>query len=100
MIDILKIIESYNIDYDIYKHSVLKCTLYGKIQRLQWLHDNKYKLTLYDVEFCECPPWQRNLSDEYRKCSHCQYVSCHKLMDFAIKQKQHIIVKWLLKLKQ
>lgn len=89
-LDILKLIESYNIFYDKYLHSIMKCILYGNINRLKWLFQNKYPKTLFDKDCCYCdyPDWMDI-------CGHCHYASKHTLLDFAIKENQKKIIQFL-----
>lgn len=84
--DILQLIESYNISYDRYHHSSFKCILYGNINRLRWLFENKYPKTLFDKDVCYC---------DFQMCSHCLYASTHSLLDFASITDHKIIIKFL-----
>ncbi len=98
-LDILKIIESYNICYNKYLHSPMKCILYGNINRLNWLFQNKYPKTLFDKDCCYCnyPNWMDNCNypNWMDICSHCHYASKHTLLDFAIKENQKKIIQFL-----
>lgn len=93
--DILRIIESYNVDYDIYKHSPIKCISYGKLDRLKWLFKNKYSMTLFDIDYCYCDNEFRCLGADYPKCGHCQYSSTTTLLDYAKQNDNSGIIVWL-----
>ena len=90
--DILRIIESYNIHYNKYQHSPIKCILYGRLSRLEWLYKNKYLMTLYDKDLCYCdkPYWMyvQNTDVSLRTdlCGHCQVASTTKLSTFSKEQ--------------
>jgi hypothetical protein len=107
--DVLKKIQNYNLLYDHYRFSPIKCIINGKLKQLQWLEKNKYPLTLFDKEFCYCdrPYWMYRVGDISHGshtlnpdncCGHCYYVSITSLIDFAIKENQEKIIKWIEKL--
>lgn len=97
--DILRMIESYNVEYNMYKHSPIKCIYYGKLDRLKWLYNNKYHMTLFDIDYCYCENEFRYLGVDYLKCGHCQYANTTTLLDYAQQEKQLNISKWLEKTK-
>ncbi len=96
--DILKIIESYNIEYDMYKDTPMKCIYNGKIHRLKWLYENKYPMTLFDLDYCYCDNEFRCLGADYARCGHCQYARTTTLLDYAKQEKQTSISLWLRKI--
>jgi hypothetical protein len=107
--DVFRLIQSYNLYYDYYRFSTMKCIMNGKLGHLQWLEQNKYSLDLFDKEFCYCdrPYWMYRVGDISHGntqinpdncCGHCHYVSITSLLDFAIKENQERIIKWIQKL--
>jgi len=105
--NVLKLIQSYTLKYNHYQFTPMKCIINGNLKHLQWLDYNKYPITLFDKEFCYCdqPYWMYRVGDisyghsnPNKYCGHCYYVSITSLMDFAVKQKQNNIIKWIEKL--
>lgn len=103
--DLLRLVESYQMIYNSYRYSPMKCIIYGKLKHLQWLHNNRYYMSLFDKDFCYCdkPYWMYFHSDirpyNPSACGFCQYASTSSLLDFAKKEQQDHIVKWIKKLK-
>ena len=93
--DTLKIIESYNIRYDMYQHSVIKCIMRDNLKMLKWLYKNKYPFTLFDIDYCQCESWLPRMGVDYSRCSHCIYVNITLPLDFAIKENKLEIIEWL-----
>ena len=93
--DTLKIIESYNLRYDTYRHSIIKCIINNNLVMLKWMHKNKYPFTLFDIDYCQCETWLRPMGIDYIRCDHCIYVYTTSPLDIAIKENKLEIIEWL-----